>query len=260
MLLLSSSFLTNHTQIESSLCVLLLLSHSLLRRSFYEIFLRTHQALIALSACFIWRHLLFKSLFSCMYIYISAALFLFTSVVQCISVLWRSEMFRHDRARVLISHVYDTVKISINLSRSLKVKAEQYINLWISFVSFWFFVQSHSFVMISWAHKKQNRLNLFIKSRKELTWELLYHVEIDENESAADSHLILFSESYEISVSVSEYESILLIVTEFEMAAHLSYLKQLIHDYKARKASTLRIRVIWQVQHIDKHEARLRIH
>ncbi len=219
-----------------------------------------HQALIALSVCFIWCHLLFKSLFSCMYIYISAALFLFTSVVQCISVLWRSETFCHDRAWAFISHVYDTVKISINLSRSLKIKAEQYINLWISFVSFWFFVQSHTFVMISWAHKKQNRLNLFIESRKELTRELLYRVEIDENENATDSRLILFSESYEISVSVSEYESILLIVTEFKMTAHLLYLKQLIHDYKTCKASTFRIRVIWQVQHIDKHEARLRIH
>ncbi len=59
---------------------------------------------------------------------------------------------------------------------------------------------------------------------------------------------------------MSEYESILLIVTDFEMTAHLSYLKQLIHDYKTCKINTLRIHVIWQVQHIDKHEARLRIH
>ncbi len=219
-----------------------------------------HQALIALSVCFIWHHLHFKSLFSCMYIYISAALFLFTSVVQCINVLWQSETFHHDRAWALINHVYDIIKISINLSWSLKVKAEQYINLWISFVNFWFFVQNHSFVMISWAHEKQNRLNLFVESCKELTWELLYRVEIDENESVTDSRLILFNESYEISVSVSEYESVLLIVTEFKMTAHLSYLKQLIHDYKTCKINTLWIRVIWQVQHINKHEVRLRIH
>lgn len=114
--------------------------------------------------------------------------------------------------------------------------------------------------MTSWAHEKQNKLNLFVESRKELTRELLYRVEIDENEGATDSRLILFSESHEISVSVNEYESVLLIVAEFEMTAHLPYLKQLIHDYKARKASILRIRVIWQVQHIDKHEAGLRIH
>jgi len=149
LLLLSSSSLTNHTQVESSLYIFLLLLHSLLHQSFYEIFLCTYQALIALSVCFTWHHLLFKSLFSCMYIYIFAALFLFTSVVQCINVLWRSEMFCHDHAQVLISHVYNIVKISINLSQSLKIKAEQYINLWISFVSFWFFMQSHSFVMIS---------------------------------------------------------------------------------------------------------------
>ena len=114
--------------------------------------------------------------------------------------------------------------------------------------------------MTSWAHEKQNRLDLFVESRKGLTRELLYRAETDENGGATDSRLILFSEPYEISASVSEYESILLIVAEFGMTAHLPYLKQLIHDYKARKASTLRIRVIWQVQHIDKHEARLRIH
>ncbi len=114
--------------------------------------------------------------------------------------------------------------------------------------------------MTSWAHEKQNRLDLFVEPRKELTRELLYRVEIDENGGATGSRLVLFSESHGISVSVGEYESVLLIVAGFGMAAHLPYLKQLIHDYKARKASTLRIRVVWQVQHIGKHEAGLRIH
>ncbi len=195
-----------------------------------------------------------------MYIYISAALFLSTSVVQCASVLWRSGTFRHGRARALISHAYGTVKISINLSRPLKVKAGQYINLWIPSVSFWSSVQSHPFVVTSWAHEKQDRLDLFVEPRKGLTRELLYRAETDENGGATGSRLVLFSGPHGISAPVGEYESVLLIAAGFGMAAHLPYLKQLIHDYKARKASTLRIRVIWQVQHIGKHEAGLRIH
>jgi len=112
-------------------------------------------------------------------------------------------------------------------------------------------------VVISWTHEKQNRLDLFVESCNKLIRELLYRVEIDENKSAIGSRLILFSESHEISAFVGKYKSVLLIVARFEMVAHLLYLKQLIQNYKTRKTNTIRIRIIWQVQHIDKHKTRL---
>ena len=112
-------------------------------------------------------------------------------------------------------------------------------------------------MVTSWAHEKQNRLDLFVEPRNGLTRELLYRAETDENGGATGSRLVLFSGPHGISAPVGEYESVLLIAAGFGMAAHLPYLKQLIQDYKARKASTIRIRVIWQVQHIGKHEAGL---
>lgn len=153
----------------------MLLSHSLLRRPSYEVFLRTHQALAVLFAYSTWRHLPLDSLFPSMYIYIFAGLFLSTFVVQCVSVLWRNGTFRHGRAQALVSHVGGLVKISITLSRSLKIEVEQYINLWIPFVSFWSFLQSHSFVVTSWSLEKQDQLNLFVELGWGLTRELLYH-------------------------------------------------------------------------------------
>lgn len=106
---------TDHVQVGSSLCLLVLLSH--------PDFLRTHQALVVLSACSIQRHLLSDSLFPRTYIYISARLFLYTSVVQCVDVLQRNGNFRHDRARALVTHAEGSVKIKVTLSRALKVEA-----------------------------------------------------------------------------------------------------------------------------------------
>ena len=235
------------------MCLLVLLSHPLLRRPSYEIFLRTHQALAMLSAYSIWRHLPSDSLSPRMYIYISAGLFVSTSVVQCISVLWRNGNFRHGRARALVTHAEGSVKIKVTLSRPLKVEAGQYINLWIPSVSFSSFLQSHPFVVTSWSHEEQSQLELFVEPRRGLTRELLYHAQACERSGSFGSRWVLFSGPHGISAPVGEYESILLVGTGFGMAALLPYLQRLIHGYQTRKVCTRRIRVIWQVRRIGKH-------
>jgi hypothetical protein len=48
----------------------------------YEIFLRTHQALAALAAYSIWRHLSSEKAFPRVYLYISVGLFLFMCIAQ----------------------------------------------------------------------------------------------------------------------------------------------------------------------------------
>jgi len=53
------------------------------------------------------------------------------------------------RRKVDTNQKDDVVKISLTLSRPLKVKAGQYMNLLIPAVSFWSFAQSHSFVVAS---------------------------------------------------------------------------------------------------------------
>ena len=228
---MSSSLLTllgtDRVQAGSSLCLLVLLSHPLLRKPSwcsYEIFLRTHQALAVLSAYSIWRHLPSDSLFPRMYIYISAGLFVSTSIVQCISVLWRNGNFRHGRARALVTHAEGSIKIKITLARPLKVEAGQYINLWIPSLSFSSFLQSHPFVVISWSHEEQNQLNLFVEPRRGLTRELLYHAQAGERGVIFGSRWVLFSGPHGISAPVGEYESILLVATGFGMAALLLYL------------------------------------
>ena len=128
----------------------------------------------------------------------------------------------------------------------MKIQAGQYINLWIPSVSFWSFLQSHPFVVTSWAKGKQSSLDLFIEPRRGLTRELLSHA------GAADSRLVLFGGPHGISAPVREYETLVMVTSDFGIAAHLPYLKQLIHGYNTRKVRACRIHLVWQLSDISK--------
>ncbi len=235
-----------YSQGASSLCLLVLLSVPLLRRPSYEIFLRMHQALAALFAYSIWRHLPADKLFPRLYLYISAGLFLFTCTLQCGGILYRNGTFRYGHSRGQITQASGTVQMNIRLSRPLKIDAGQYISLWIPSVSFWSFLQSHPFVVTSWTDGKQESLDLFIEPHHGLTRELLGHA------GAAESRLVLFGGPHGISAPVSGYETVVMIASGFGIAAHLPYLKQLIYGYNARKVRARRIHLVWQLSDIGK--------
>ena len=203
-----------------------------------------HQALAALFAYSVWRHLPADELFPRLYLYISAGLFLFTCTLQWGGILYRNGTFRYGHSRGQITQACGTVQMKIRLSRPLTIEAGQYIKLWIPSVSFWSFLQSHPFVVTSWTDGKQKSLDLFIEPRRGLTRELLSH------SGAADSRLVLFGGPYGIRAPVGKYETILMVASDFGIAAHLPYLKQLIHGYNARKVRARRIHLVWQLSDI----------
>jgi predicted ferric reductase len=221
-----------------------------------------HQVLTVVSAYAIWQHLPSKSPFPRTYIYIAAGVFLATLIWQCGMVIYRSRTRRHGYCRAFITTntedeqvggKEEVVKIRLSLTRPLTVKAGQYINLWIPSVSFWSFTQSHPFVVTSWAEGNQEDLELFIEPRRGLTRELLrrgkYDTEINR------SRLALFSGPHGISTPVCTYESVIMVATGFGIAAHLPYLKELIHGYNTCKARTRRVHLVWQLQSIGNTKA-----
>ena len=48
------------------------------------------------------------------------------------------------------------------------------------------------------------------------------------------------------------YENILMVASDFGIAAHLPYLKRLIHGYNARQLCARRVHLVWQVRDISK--------
>ncbi|KAF1948548.1 hypothetical protein CC80DRAFT_431361 [Byssothecium circinans] len=231
----------------SALCCLLLLSLPLFRRPAYELFLRGHHALAIFSAYAIWRHLPSDKYFPRCYLYIAAGLFLAMCIAQCGNIFYQNGFFRYSRARAQITHESGAVKLRIRCYKPIDVKAGQHINLWIPSVSFWSMLQSHPFVVISWAENEQEYMDLFIEPRRGLTRQLLSHA----NNNGNTNSLVLFSGPHGKSIPMSDCENILMVASGFGIAAHLPYLKQLIHGYNARQVCARRIHLVWQVRDID---------
>jgi hypothetical protein len=63
--------------------------------------------------------------------------------------------------------------MSIDVPRSLDVRAGQYVNVWIPSISFWSFLQSHPFTIASWTKgEASTTLDLIIEPRRGLTQKL----------------------------------------------------------------------------------------
>jgi hypothetical protein len=96
-------------------------------------------------------------------------------------------------------------------------------------------------------------LDLFVELREDLTGEFLRCAKSDNDDSSL--YLALFSGPHGISISIKNYEIILIIADSFGIVSHLPYLKQLIYKYNVCKIRTRRIHLIWQLQILDRHQS-----
>ena len=224
-----------------------MLSQRLFQKPSYEIFLRTHQGLAILCAYSIWQHVPAAKIFPRFYLYTSAASFAVTSVLQGWTILHRNGVFRHKPTSAAITHSHGTVKIRMQLSRPLQVDPGQYINLWMPFVGFWSILQSHPFVVTSWADTPQTTLELFVQPRRGFTRELLHHARQGDRKNI---QWVMFSGPHGQSVHMGKYEKVIMVADGAGIAAQLPHLKRLIYGHQARQVFTRRIHLVWQINDI----------
>jgi NAD(P)H-flavin reductase len=167
-------------------------------------------------------------------------------IIQGSIIINQNGFFRYSRARALVTQEHGAIRLFIRCQKPLNIDSGQYINLWIPSAIFWSILQTHPFVVISWAKQAQGDLELLVEPRRGLTRELLYH---DRNGDSRNA-LVLFSGPHGKSVPMAHCENILMVASGFGIAAHLPYLKQLIHGYNAREIRARRIHLVWQVQTI----------
>ena len=175
-----------------SISVLVLQSLRLFRLPSYELFLRGHQAAALAASYALWKHTSPGLKLPGLYVYISTGIFLATSVLQCLVILYRNISFRRGRSRALISKHLGTVRVTIDVARPLNVRAGQYVNIWIPSISFWSFLQSHPFTIASWRVKEGvSSLDLLIEPRRGFTQKLFacaeYYRERLEKETSSET-------------------------------------------------------------------------
>ncbi len=231
------------------------LSLPLLRRPFYEFFLRLHQILAITATYSIWSHLRKGPSLSQKYIYTTIGTFLLTVLVQCGLIMYQTGMVGNGFARVKVTNIKEmlsrehviigseVMRLQVSLASPLQVKPGQYICLWIP----WFgFLQSHPFMITSWSDEGLRSLDIFVEPREGLTRALLRYSE--SSREGGTSYLASFSGPHGTSVPAGTYETVLMMADGFGIVSHLPYLKQLIHGYNACKIRTRRIHLVWQLE------------
>lgn len=214
----------------------------------------------------IWRHLGLKTLWPKLYLFPQLYAYIFTYIFLCVFLLqvgviiYQNWPIKSGYSRAYITHIDDTVKIRLSLSRPIRVDPGQYICLWIPTVSLGSFLQSHPFTVTSWSEEKQNSLDLLIQPRKGLTQRLLEFSKATRKASQANGStspcLALFTGPHGTSESVGNYETVLMVASGFGIAAQLPYLKKLIYGYNTCTSQTRRVHLVWQLETIGRPQNR----
>jgi hypothetical protein len=151
---------------------IVVLSWPPLCRCFYKIFLRLYYILAAVIAFSALLYVL-STPFPRLYIYIAFGIFAVTSAAEGYLLLYYNRIFVYSKdiqvPRVGEIFKYpggdnnSPVQITIFLERLLKIKARQYINIWIYLLGVRSSIQNYPFVVASWTGKQQKNLELVIE-------------------------------------------------------------------------------------------------
>ena len=255
---------------------LLLLSPRIFRLPSYEAFLRCHQALAIVVAYALWRHVPSQSKLPRIYLLTSSCAFAATFVLECFTILYRNVAVGRGCSRALIARHNHTVRMTILPARPWKIKAGQYVNVWIPSIDPLASLQSHPFTIASWRSGQPASLEIMIEPRSGFTRRLLdcaedYQeddktcVELqDEFEGRpfgfarnhpsqpepSDFRIAFVSGPHGSIAPAGEYGKIVMIASGFGIAAQLPLLKELIQGFNRAEVRTRDIHLVWQLQNL----------
>ena len=216
-----------------------------IRSRWYEVFLRLHLGLAVVSVYGIWVHIASQRLLPRIHLYLLIGVAVLSLILLSGFVISRNGMIWHTLPRADIIHKEGAVLIRVNLSRPVRVRAGQYISLWlfVPTTSLFSVIQCHPFTVASWSADAAATLDLLIEPRGGLTQRLLRR-----SRARQDLCVALFSGPHGNSIPVGDYEVVLLVASGYGIAAQLPYLKQLLHNYNRRSARARRIHLVWELK------------
>ncbi|EHA21855.1 hypothetical protein ASPNIDRAFT_184149, partial [Aspergillus niger ATCC 1015] len=239
-----------------SFCLTVLTSIPWFRQWSYEIFLRGHQLLTGFFVYSTWQHLTSQSHSSRTYLIVAMGILVLTLSLQVMTLLYRNGLFTgRGTPRAIVSFsasisekndtVINAVHIRVSLPRPVKVKAGQYINLWMPSVNLWSWTQTHPFMITSWSTDAQDSLELYVQPCNGLTADLCRYARDAAGNSLA--FVALFSGPHGVSEDVKKYRTILVFASGSGIAAAIPYLKQIIHDYNTCISKIEKLHFVWQL-------------
>ena len=215
----------------------------MLRKPFFEFFQKTHYCLAILVAYAVWRHLSIKPTFSRYYVVVAGSIFALTTIAQYSRILLRNVRWRRPWATTNLFKVGDAVRVQIAIPRPWRIRAGEYVYIWMPGVSFWSSFQSHPFMVSWWDHDvdgKGANIYLLVKPASGFTQRLMQHVDTCAWKVWVDG-------PYGNIKDVGNYGSVLMFASGIGIAAQVPYIKELLQGFREGRVRTKSIVLVWQL-------------
>ena len=191
----------------------------------------------------LWRHLSFKPSFLRDYVLVASAVFVSMTIYRIVRMAFRNIVWKRYSATTSVSQVNDAIRLQIHVSRPWKVKAGDYIYIWMPGVSFWSLLQSHPFTVAWWdtdLNGKSCHVYLLIKPQAGFTQKLYRHVGSTGLRTWIDG-------PYGRPQCYSKYGNVMMFASSIGIAAQVPCVKNLLRQCKDCQACTKTLHLVWQL-------------
>ena len=224
----------------SSLALLFLLSFKFLRMPFYEFFLKNHLILTVVASIGLWQHLLLRKTMAQIYLKIGSGIFVTFLAVHVLGLAFRNIFFGSPCPRAEINDLQGAVHVTVTTARPWKIKAGQYVYLWIPGMSFWSFFQSHPFMIAWWeSNGAKTTITLLITPEAGFTSFL--------PRSSNSVFRAGIDGPYGVPTNFGDHGTVLMFATNIGIATQIPYIKALMEGYNSFEVKTRKIHLVWQL-------------
>ena len=208
----------------------------------HELFQKSHYFMAIAILYTAWRHLDDAPRSRRLFVYLAAGVFVILVLLRISRLLLRNVTRSKAGGSTVVTQIQDTVRVQIKVPRPWKIRAGQYVYIWMSGVSFWSTFQSHPFVISWWDDVQGKGVNIYllISPRSGFTGKLLRH-------TGSRALSCWIDGPYGLWLNAADYGSVLMFATGIGIAAQVPYVKEILQMRRESKARTQNISLIWQL-------------
>jgi predicted ferric reductase len=251
-------------------------SSSIVRRHFYETFLKIHQALAVVIVTGIWFHVPRRlDAVPTLYLLVASSIWLAVRLLRLAQVLFRNLRKVRHVSRCTIWSLPDAFQVHVKVSRPWNFRAGQYVYLCIPNLSYTAWLQSHPYFISGW-YRDENGDDIvvfIIERRKGLSSDLGHRSSgnlirgRDSRDGSTKEHNLhwllatdqtmtsdeptelgaLVEGPFGNTIPLDEYGTILLFATGIGIASQLPYIKQLLERFHDWDIKAGKIALFWEV-------------
>jgi predicted ferric reductase len=216
-----------------------------MQRPFYELFSKLHCGLAVLATATLWQHLFLSKSISRFYVLGAGGFYIVIRIMHCLTCFLRNTLIGQPSTRAFVEAKNGVIRITIRPRRHLKVRAGQYVYLWMPGVDFKSIFQKHPF-MITWWDEDENgkacSIMLLAQPRYGFTSKLL------RPQIAREPLLAWVDGPYGRLAESSNFSHALLIASGIGIAAQLPVAREILQQVGKQKTRIKSIHLLWEIE------------